>query len=148
MARILDWPPVWLIAALSIVWMLDRVAGAGFFGPAGHRVGTFIMLAGFALMGIAVVQMMLARTTFIPRADPSALVTGGIFRLSRNPIYLGDALVLAGVILRLDVPLALPLVLIFMAVIQRRFILAEEAKLRIHFGPQFDAWAARTRRWI
>ncbi len=148
MARILDWPPVWLVGFLSLAWALDRLLGVGPFGPAGHMVGTGVMVAGFGLMGMALAQMVLARTTFIPRADPSALVTGGIFRMSRNPIYLGDTLVLAGAILRWDVPLALPLVLIFMAVIQRRFILAEEAKLRIHFGPQFEAWAARTRRWI
>jgi protein-S-isoprenylcysteine O-methyltransferase Ste14 len=95
-----------------------------------------------------VVLLVRARTTIVPRETPAALVTGGIFRFSRNPIYLGDALVLAGVVLWWDVPLAAPLVLLFILVIQTRFILAEEAVLRATFGPAFDAWAARTRRWI
>jgi protein-S-isoprenylcysteine O-methyltransferase Ste14 len=44
--------------------------------------------------------------------------------------------------------LALVLVPVFMVLIQNRFILAEEARLKAAFGPAFDAWAARTRRWI
>jgi hypothetical protein len=55
-------------------------------------------------------QMTLARTTVIPRRNPSALVTGGLFAWSRNPIYLADAIILTGAILWLDAVLALPLV--------------------------------------
>ena len=96
----------------------------------------------------AVAQMALAKTTVIPRRNPSALVTRGLFQLSRNPIYLGDALILAGAILWLDAVLALPLVFSFVWLIQTRFIRDEEARLTETFGPEFDLWAARTRRWL
>ena len=96
----------------------------------------------------AAVQMALARTTVIPRRDPSSLVTTGLFAWSRNPIYLSDLLMLAGAILWLDAILALPLLAGFAWLIQTRFIRDEEARLTAAFGPEFDLWAARTRRWF
>ena len=146
--KALDWPPIWLLAALALVWGLGRVLSLPQFGIAGHWVGGLLVLGGLGLMGLAVAQMRFAGTTFIPRRDPTALVTGGVFSFSRNPIYLGDVLVLTGAVLWWDVPLALVVVLGFMAIIQARFILGEEARLRAHFGPQFDEWAGKTARWI
>lgn len=144
----LDLPPVWLLLSLALVWALDRVLPWGLFGPLGRTVGATMIVAGLALMTAAAGQMLARRTTVIPKNDPSALVTGGIFRLSRNPIYLGDALVLAGAILWWDVPHGVPVLFAFMALIQHRFILDEEARLRRGFGPAFEDWAARTGRWI
>ena len=103
---------------------------------------------GALAMVAAVGQMTLQRTTVIPRRNPSSLVTGGLFAWSRNPIYLGDALILTGAILWLDAVLALPLVASFVWVIRTRFIRDEEARLTLAFGPEFDLWAARTRRWF
>jgi protein-S-isoprenylcysteine O-methyltransferase Ste14 len=76
------------------------------------------------------------------------MVTTGVFAWSRNPIYLADALMLLGAILWLDAVLALPLVAVFVWLIQTRFIRDEEARLTLAFGPEFDLWAARTRRWF
>ncbi len=143
----IDLPPVWLLAAMVAGWALGRLwplAEAGWTSPAGAA----LILAGLALMAAAVWEMTRARTTVIPHERPSALVTSGIFRFSRNPIYLGDVLVLAGFLLHWQAVLALPLIPLFMWVIRRRFIGPEEARLRAGFGPAFEAWAARTRRWI
>ena len=148
MLKMIDWPPIWLSLSLLVVSALDRLVPWGLFGPMGPPVGGVLVLAGLALMGLAAGQMLLRRTTLIPRRDPSALVTGGVFRLSRNPIYLGDALILAGAILWWDVPHGVPVLIGFMALIQHRFILEEEARLHSTFGGQFEDWAARTGRWI
>ena len=99
-------------------------------------------------MARSVAQMLLARTTFIPRRDPTALVTRGVFALSRNPIYLADAMVLTGASLYWGALLALPLVPLFMVLITQRYIKDEEARLQAGFGPQFQAWAARVPRWF
>ncbi|MDZ4096586.1 MAG: isoprenylcysteine carboxylmethyltransferase family protein [Paracoccaceae bacterium] len=148
MQDLMDWPPIWLLVALALTALLDWLLPWGLFGDFGVGAGSALIVMGVALMLAAVWQMRAARTTIIPRRDPAALVTGGVFRLSRNPIYLGDALVLAGVILWRDVPLAAPLVPLFLAVIQGRFIMGEEARLRAAFGRGFDDWAQRVRRWI
>ncbi|MBW6507429.1 MAG: DUF1295 domain-containing protein, partial [Rhodobacteraceae bacterium] len=116
--------------------------------PYGGWVGGGLVLAGLVLMAAAAAQMVALRTTFIPRRDPQALVTGGVFALSRNPIYLADALVLTGLIIWWQAFWALPLVPAFMAFIARRFIRGEEARIAARFGADWQAYAARTRRWL
>jgi protein-S-isoprenylcysteine O-methyltransferase Ste14 len=145
--RDIDIPPSWLALHLAVAWGLSLVSPA-VFGGWGAGLGKMLVVLGGLLMAAAVVQMTLRRTTVIPRRDPSHLVTGGVFAWSRNPIYLGDALILLGAILWLDAILALPLVASFVWLIQTRFIRDEETRLTLAFGPEFDLWAARTRRWF
>lgn len=148
LAYLMDWPPVWLALSLGIVWGFDQIIPWTLFGPGGLLAGGILVAMGLGLMAVATAQMIVGRTTVIPGRRPDALMTGGVFRLTRNPIYLGDALVLAGAILWWDVALGLPVLLAFMAVIQSRFILPEEATLHTVFGAEFDVWRARVPRWI
>lgn len=145
--RDIDIPPSWLVLHIATAWVLSLVSPQ-VFGTAGPMLGQGLVLAGLVLMGGAALQMVLARTTVIPRRDPSALVTGGLFAFSRNPIYLADAIILTGAVLWLDAVLALPLVASFVWLIQTRFIRDEEARLTEAFGPEFDLWAVRVRRWV
>jgi protein-S-isoprenylcysteine O-methyltransferase Ste14 len=144
---ILDLPPVWLVAHLAAAWLLSLVSPVVFAGS-GDMLGVGLIGIGVLLTLGAAAQMALARTTVIPRRNPSSLVTSGLFSWSRNPIYLSDALILIGAILWFDALLALPLIAGFVWVIQTRFIKDEEARLTLAFGPEFDLWAARTRRWF
>lgn len=145
----IDLPPIWLVGFLALSFGLGR---AGFFGdPFGDWAdlpGTVLVGLGVGLMFLAVFQMARYRTTVIPHRDADALVTTGIFGLSRNPIYLGDAMVLAGAVLLFAPPVAILLVPVFMLVIRQRFILPEEARLSRRFGREFDDYARRVRRWI
>lgn len=147
LAREIDIPPGWLALHIGAAWMLSLISPP-VFGTFGRILGPGLVLLGALVMGAAVAQMARSRTTVIPRRDPTALVTGGVFSLSRNPIYLADAIILTGAILWLDVVLALPLVFSFVWLIQTRFIRDEEARLTEAFGPEFDLWAAHTRRWL
>lgn len=145
--RLLKWidiPPVWLFAALVIAWLQGQGASTGLL----RLIGSGLLLLGLALMAAAIVQMVIARTTPVPHMQPNNLVSSGIFGLSRNPIYLGDLLVLAGCCLRWDAWLSLIFVPVLGWVLTRRFILPEEARLKQAFGTAFDAYAAKTRRWI
>ena len=147
MLKWLDMPPVWLVGAIALVWGLDRAVAFGLFGVL-SVFGPVLVGAGLALLVAAVVQMLAQRTTVIPREAPAVLVTGGLFRVCRNPIYLGDALILGGLILWWDVPLGLAVLAGFIWLITERFILGEEAALRAAFGVEFETWAARTGRWL
>lgn len=146
MAKEIDFPPVWLAGFAALGGFVGRFAPVelGF----NSIFGAVLILLGLAVMLVAAGQMMLARTTVIPHRDPTALVMNGIFSLTRNPIYLGDALVLTGLYLHWDALLALPLVLLFMIVITRRFIRPEEARLESAFGEVFAEYRTRTRRWL
>jgi protein-S-isoprenylcysteine O-methyltransferase Ste14 len=134
---LLDLPPVWLAAHVVAAWGLSLISPR-LFGSLGDWLGTLLVGLGLLVMLGAAAQMVLARTTVIPRRDPSSLVTTGLFAWSRNPIYLADALILTGAILWLDAILALPLIAGFAWLIQTRFIRDEEARLTAAFGPEFD----------
>ncbi|WP_415184749.1 methyltransferase family protein [Phaeovulum sp.] len=142
----LDLPPVWMVGFALLGWGLAQFWPIAL--PGGPLIGGGLVVAGGVLMVLAAGQMVLARTTFIPRRDPTALVTGGVFSLSRNPIYLADAIILAGVLLYAQGLWVLWLVPVYGALITRRFILGEEARIAAHFGAEWRAYAARTRRWI
>lgn len=144
MIRDIDIPPLWLALALAASWALGRLWPM----PGLEGFGAALIVAGIGVIVFALGGMVRARTTFVPRRDPAALVTGGLFRLTRNPIYLADAMILAGAILVWGAVLALPLVPAFMALITQRYILDEEARLRAAFGPQYEAWAAQVPRWL
>lgn len=142
----IDIPPVWLLAFAVLTWFSKVVLTAG--TPTLSVIGTGLVVVGVAMMGLAVFEMQRRKTTVIPHMQPAALVSSGIFGWTRNPIYLGDAIVLAGLALRWDAPLGLLLVPAFIWVIQRRFIVDEETRLKAAFGTDFDAYAAQTRRWL
>jgi protein-S-isoprenylcysteine O-methyltransferase Ste14 len=145
----IDLPPLWLALFAALAWAQARLLPIGGFGAWGGPAGAALIGAGLVLMAAAFVEFRRHRTTVIPHHQPAALVTTGVYRLSRNPIYLADALILAGLCLRWNALPALALLVpLFMAVITVRFIRPEEARLRAGFGPAFEAWAARTRRWI
>ncbi len=146
----IELPPVWLAAFIAIAWAQSTYYPMGLgFGPVwADLLGGLLVGAGLLLMLMAVMEFYRHKTTVIPRRDSSAFVQTGIYKRSRNPIYLGDALVLAGLILRWDAVLALPLIPIFVWVIERRFITGEEKHLRQTYRVQWAAYERKVRRWV
>ncbi|WP_371171031.1 methyltransferase family protein [Aliiroseovarius sp. 2305UL8-7] len=149
LTRWLDLPPVWLAGMIVGAYGLDHIfPGLGFGWGWSRWLGNVLIVVGLGAMGLAVWEFTKARTSVIPRQVPTAFLSRGIYRLSRNPIYLGDAMVLTGFVLRWDVLPALVLVPVFVWIITSRFILPEEAGLRAQFGQAFDDWSGKVRRWI
>ncbi len=140
-------PPTWLLLFMAIAWMQAQVLPIWDAGSLGNWLGTFVLLVGAALMVASLAQFARARTTVMPRETATVLITSGVYQLSRNPIYLADVLILTGLALWWDIA-TLVWVVVFALVIERRFILGEEAGLRAAFGPQFESWAKKVRRWI
>ena len=99
-------------------------------------------------MALAAMEMRKQRTTIVPHKEADSLVTSGIFKRTRNPIYLGDAAILAGLALRWDAVLALVLVPIFIWIIEKRFIIPEENMLRRKFRADFAHYEQKSRRWV
>ncbi len=149
MLREIDIPPLWLGIFIAMAWALDAWFPGWATGWAWLRpVGYGLVGLGLLAMALALIEFLRNHTTFVPRRVPTAFLQHGIYRFSRNPIYLGDALVLAGLILAWDVLPALLLVPLFMALIARRYIAGEEAGLEARFGAEFLAWKKRVRRWL
>ena len=79
----------------------------------------------------------------VPHREADRLIQTGVFKRSRNPIYLADLLILAGLILRWDAVLALPLMPILLWVLERRFVIPEETACAASFGMISRATAKR-----
>ena len=146
----IDLPPVWLAAFLALAWVqADRFSyGLSFGGAWAGFVGGLLVGGGILLMLLAVYEFRRHRTTVIPHREADAMVTTGIYSRTRNPIYVGDAMILTGMILYWDAVLSLPLIPIFVWLIERRFVVPEEDRLRRKFRADFARYEAKVRRWV
>ena len=146
--RWLDWPPLWTLAGVLLIAILGWIGFPIGFGIYGPGLGLACLVLALWLMGSAVWAMRQAGTTVNPRGMPSALVTGSVFAISRNPIYLGDVLLLLAATFWWDAPLGLAVAAGFVFVVTDRFILSEEERLGEVFGDEAAHWFHRTRRWL
>lgn len=147
--KTIDVPPVWLVAFLAVAWMQSSYWPALSFGGGwADFLGGLCVGGGVLLMALAFVQFRKHQTTVHPHGEPATLIQSGIYRRSRNPIYVADALILTGFVLRWDAVLSLPLIPIFVWVIEKRFILPEEKRLRRKFRVQYAAYERKVRRWL
>jgi protein-S-isoprenylcysteine O-methyltransferase Ste14 len=108
----------------------------------------FVVALAFDLAGLLAFRA--SRTTINPLAPEraSALVTGGVYRITRNPMYVGMSFILLawGVYLSALLPFLGPI--IYILYITRFQILPEERVLRQLFGEQYNQYTARVRRWL
>lgn len=146
----IDMPPIWLLGFAVLAWVQARYWPMGLDfgnGPLDLLAGVLIG-GGIVLTGLAVVEFRKHRTTIVPHNTPSTLIRSGIFKRSRNPIYLADVLILTGLILLFDAVLALPLIPVFVWILEKRFIVPEENRMRREFRADFARYQEQTRRWI
>lgn len=143
-------PPLWALILLAGTYFLSLTPGpnaAPIFST--KPVGLIVIAGALALVFGAMPQFRLARTQLLPNSPTNnALVTGGIFAITRNPMYLGMTLFTLGAALWFGRPLMLLAPVLMFAVANWVFIPFEEAKMRRQFGEQFDAYCRRVRRWI
>ncbi|WP_037255586.1 methyltransferase family protein [Roseobacter sp. SK209-2-6] len=143
-------PPIWLLGAVLLAWAQSYYLplGLGFGAVVGGLLGGLLVGGGILLMVLALIEMRRFRTSIHPHGQPSQLVQSGIFSRSRNPIYLGDLLLLAGLILRFDAVLSLPLIPVFAWILEKRFIEVEEKRLRFTFRQDWARYEKKVRRWL
>lgn len=150
MLKWIDIPPVWFLGFAILGWQFNQHATFGLILDSNFidLLAGIMLGGGVILIVLAVMAMAQNRTTVIPHKDASTLVTSGIFNRTRNPIYLGDGLILLGLFVLLGAVLPLILVPIFLWTIEKRFILPEEDRLRRKFRADFARYVQKTRRWI
>lgn len=144
-------PPFALGLAALLAWLLDRGAPSLRVAlPGQPGVAIALAVAGAALMLAAALSLAAARTTLDPtRPEKStSLVRAGAFAMTRNPIYLGDVLLLAAWVAWLGQPLGLLPLAGFVAWLDRVQIAAEERALAQRFGPDWQDYRRRVRRWL
>ncbi len=144
-------PPIVLLLCGLLAWLCaHQLPGFAFSLPMRVTIVTVTASAGVLLNLVPKLLFQRAGTTVNPLRPQrtTQLVTHGVYRFTRNPMYLGQALVLLAACLWLRNAVALGVVPVFIAYITRFQILPEERHLAQRFGPAFDAFRARTRRWL
>jgi protein-S-isoprenylcysteine O-methyltransferase Ste14 len=111
-------------------------------------VGIIVSVAGLVVSTVANVSLLKHRTSTKPFEKPSELIETGIFRYSRNPVYLGMLLVLTGFDVYLGSVTALAVPLVFFFIFNTAIIPSEERKLLEVFGERYTAYKKSVRRWI
>ena len=144
-------PPIVAACAAALMLGMAWVAPALTFDlPARVPIAIVVAVAGGSLDLVALAHFLRARTTINPLkpASASALVMGGIYRVTRNPMYLGLATLLLAWAIYLSSLAALAVLPLFVLYINRFQIAPEERALQARFGAEFDVYRARVRRWI
>ena len=145
-------PAMFAIAFLVGLWLETEVYRIRFLGdlPMVPRMvaGSVLMAAGLALMLWAFITFQIVKTTVLPLRESRVLVPHGPYRFSRNPIYLGDVLVHAGLAVALDAGWPLLLLPAVILIVRYYVIRREEEYLSRMFGAAYAAYRKSVRRWI
>lgn len=141
-------PPIVALLFLALIYFTRELASLEF--PYQSSVAAVVLAAAIAVMICAVIEFRRLETTVNPLKPESstALVTGGVFRFSRNPMYLGllgiltAAAIFFGALAAIAV---LPLFILYMNVFQ---ISPEEKAMEKLFREEYGEYRAQVRRWV
>jgi protein-S-isoprenylcysteine O-methyltransferase Ste14 len=144
-------PPVLALCFALLMWLASSLVPSVVV-PFGVRVGVALALVaiGQSISVSGMVSFRRAKTTVNPMkpSAASSLVTGGVYRFTRNPMYLGLSITLMGWAVFLSNPLALLAVPLFVLYVERFQIHPEERVLSSLFGAEYAAYREKVRRWL
>jgi protein-S-isoprenylcysteine O-methyltransferase Ste14 len=144
-------PPVVALFMAGLGWLASWAAPTlGFILPHRSVIALTSFVAGVCVALLGVASFRRARTTVNPLKPEkaSALVMSGIYRYTRNPMYLGLLLALIGWAVFLANPLAFLFLPAFILYMNRFQIAPEERMLASMFGQEFTAYLSKVRRWL
>jgi protein-S-isoprenylcysteine O-methyltransferase Ste14 len=148
--RVLAPPPVIFLGALALGLILQMVWPLSLFADsvAARVAGGCMMLGGLALSGAVMYHFGKAGTPVTPWKEARRLVVSGPYRFSRNPDYVGQALLVGGLALLLAIPWVFPALLPALLIVRYGVIAREERYLERRFGEEYRQYCVRVRRWL
>jgi len=142
-------PPIVALIFIVLALVLGR------FVPISISVPVVLRNVGFALTFIgllcgvgAFLEFRKARTTLDPHGSTKQLVTSGIYRFTRNPIYLGFLLMVIGFPLNSGIYWGIIISPLYITTMNRLVIEREETYLEKKFKEQYSGYRSRVRRWL
>ena len=143
-------PALTLLCLFGLVLFRWILSGLTFKFSGQVFVSIILVVVGIAIGLIAIRRFYQVDTTVLPDEmdSSSVLVTGGIFKISRNPMHLGMATVITGVGVGLGTLVMLPILGLFVFWITENQIKQEEHALVKIFGSEFEDYKSKVRRWI
>ncbi len=152
MARLeLKVPPVLVaLVVAALMWLVSMVTPSLATPMAYRLIAAVVLLAAGAVLVVSAVSVFARAGTTVNPTTPqrsSDLVTIGVYRFTRNPMYLAMVLALVAFAALLSNAFALVLTAVFVAYMNRFQIVPEERVLAARFGQSYEAYASRVRRW-
>lgn len=142
-------PPAYYGAAFAAGMLLHRAVPLDVPGrPASAFLGGAILVAGLALDLAGVAAVITHRTTIVPHRAVATLITSGIYRFSRNPMYTGLAVTVAGGALVGGTWWPLLMLPLAVLAVTQLAIRPEESYLAERFGSIYGDYRLRVRRWL
>ena len=141
-------PPHYFALSLLLIIGIGLLEGGSLLPSPWPYLGALPIIAGVLIASQGSRLFSKAGTNIIPFTESSALVTSGVFSISRNPMYTGMVLALAGTALIMNGLYAWLVVIAFTAIIRGIFIRTEEVLMEQTFGAEYLAYKGRVRRWI
>jgi protein-S-isoprenylcysteine O-methyltransferase Ste14 len=144
-------PPLIYLGFLLAGFGIGRLVSEPSFGLDGdwrRGLAFVLVIGGLLLDGIAAGTFRRLGTPPEPWKPTTALATGGLYKYSRNPIYVGFGVTYAGFALAMDSPVALALLVPCLIVVDRFVIAREERYLTAKFGAEYQAYQGKVRRWL
>lgn len=144
-------PPLQALIIAGFMWLLSNSVAYGQLEVSGlNQYAALALVALGALVNVAAILSFRAAKTTVNPLDPSKasqLVDGGIFKLSRNPMYLGMLILLCAWSVFLGNFLNVLLLAVFVLYMNRFQITPEERALTTLFGDDYSEYCRRVRRW-
>ena len=141
--------PVIFFGLLILGFLLNWALPLAFFpGRSAQIAGVIIVVLGFLIGGSGIIEMRRAHTSPDPRELTTALVVKGVFRYSRNPLYLSMFVFFLGIAVFLDVLWLILLSPVLLFVVERGTVKPEELYLERKFGEVYLQYKKHVRRWI
>ncbi len=142
-------PPVLLLLAITLMAIVHGLFNSPqWIGSPDNRIGIIIFLGGIVVGGRAIMSFRAAKTNINPMRKPDKLVTSGLYRVSRNPMYLGQVLLLTGLAIYLGSAADLVIAAAFFLIMDLWYIRREEAVMLATFGSDYEDYCKRVRRWL
>jgi protein-S-isoprenylcysteine O-methyltransferase Ste14 len=142
-------PPLIALAAIGGGWAADSLLPLPIAAGDGFRSSGLVVIAlAFLLALAALLRFLAAKTHVEPWRPASTLIRGGVFRLSRNPIYLAFCIAALGAGLVINSWWGIAAVPVLGLLLQFLVIAREEAYLERKFGAEYLAYKRATRRWL
>jgi len=142
-------PVVYLLTSLILIAFVQLFLPLyQYVQPPLSYAGIIVVFAGIGLSAISAGMFVKADTGLIPFEEATALVTDGIFRFTRNPMYVGMFLMVFGAAFLMGSVGALIPWLMFVLIIRFNFVTGEERFMEATFGQQYLDYKSRVRRWI
>lgn len=142
-------PPTYLLIAILLCIAFHFLIPILYIIPSPwNLIGLVPLLLGIWFNFSADQAFKQTKTTVKPFEDSNALIQEGVFRFSRNPMYLGFVGILLGISLMLRSVSPFLVVMVFAILIDVMFIQVEERMLETKFGEEWKQYRSRVRKWI